>query len=578
MYKALYRKWRSATFSDIIGQQNIVSALKNQLLHNKIGHAYIFTGTRGTGKTTCAKIFAKAVNCLNLQDGNPCLECSLCKGIESGAILDVMEIDAASNNGVDNIRDMRDETAYTPGAGKYKVYIIDEVHMLSQAAFNALLKIMEEPPPHVIFILATTEIHKVPATILSRCQRFDFSRIGVDDIAQHLLYVAKEENIILSDTAAGLIARLADGAMRDALSILDTCRTVSSEVDEETVRKMAGVTDKNYLFDLSDCIYNKDIASAMQIIAQLRENSVDMKRLCDELILHYRNLMLASIKSQQSLLSAVSREEEIKYYDIAIKILSGALEKMSKSSDLRITLETAVFLICDAENELINEPNSKPNTNLNSDNSKNTNTTVIKTITKQQAQNNLSEYENQSTDNALNSEDNYVDEFEKRDYSNNDDEQIYTTSQSNEFTAQNENYTQQVINAKQTSNHAASQSNDIKPPPKEKMQIFENWQEVIEKMQSKDKLLYANLQNSKAYFDGTRIRIDGSDLFLEYMRKNDYSKELIRDTIKEVCGTNYPIGPYHVAQTKVKQYTNLNDTLKNLEQNNVPVVYSDNKK
>ena len=223
MYRALYRKWRPQRFADVVGQTAIVTALQNQISAGRIGHAYLFTGTRGTGKTTCAKIFAKAVNCLDTSSPDPCGECEICKGIDSGSVMDIIEMDAASNNGVDDIRDLRDEVAYLPSVCKYKVYIIDEVHMLSTAAFNALLKTMEEPPEHVIFILATTEVQKVPVTILSRCQRYDFTRITADDIAGRLLYVAGQEKIELDENAAQLIGRLADGAMRDALSILDTC-------------------------------------------------------------------------------------------------------------------------------------------------------------------------------------------------------------------------------------------------------------------------------------------------------------------------------------------------------------------
>ena len=256
--------------------------------------------------------------------------------------MDVVEIDAASNNGVDNIRDLRDETAYTPSVCTYKVYIIDEVHMLSTAAFNALLKIMEEPPSHVIFILATTEIHKVPATILSRCQRYDFTRIAPQDIEGRLLYVAGQEKIELTPDAAGLIARLADGAMRDALSILDTCAGVTNQVDADVVRRMAGVTDKSYLFDLAGAVARQDAAGALRLVAELREKSIDIKRLCDEMILHYRNLLLAGMSGGQGLLVGVSPEEERKYLEAApevpqndavraIKILCGALDKSWKS-------------------------------------------------------------------------------------------------------------------------------------------------------------------------------------------------------------------------------------------------------
>ena len=310
MYRALYRKWRPQRFEDVVGQRAIVTALKNQITANRVGHAYLFTGVRGTGKTTCAKIFAKAVNCLHPVNGDPCGECEICKGIDNGSILDVVEMDAASNNGVDDIRDLRDETAYTPSACKYKVYIIDEVHMLSTAAFNALLKTLEEPPAHVIFILATTEIQKVPATILSRCQRYDFTRIGPEDIARRVEYIAGEEKLELSPDGAELIARLADGALRDALSILDTCAGVTAKIDADVVRRMAGVTDRSYLFRISDALEAQDGATALAQLAQLRQQSVDVKRLTEELIAHYRALMLAALPGGQSLLSGVSPEEE----------------------------------------------------------------------------------------------------------------------------------------------------------------------------------------------------------------------------------------------------------------------------
>ena len=359
MYRALYRKWRPQRFADVVGQTAIVTALQNQIAAGRIGHAYLFTGTRGTGKTTCAKIFAKAVNCLDTTSPDPCGKCEICKGIDSGSIMDIIEMDAASNNGVDDIRDLRDEVAYLPSVCKYKVYIIDEVHMLSTAAFNALLKTMEEPPEHVIFILATTEVQKVPVTILSRCQRYDFTRITADDIAKRLLYVAGEEKIDLDENAAQLIGRLADGAMRDALSILDTCAGVDNKVDEALVRRMAGVTDRGYLFEISDAINAHDSVTALEKIAELRQQSVDMRRLCMELAGHYRNLMLCALPGGTSLLTGISPEEESAYTQRkdfpqteairAINAFGSALEKMSRGTDQRIELELAVFSLTQAE-------------------------------------------------------------------------------------------------------------------------------------------------------------------------------------------------------------------------------------
>ena len=323
----------------------------------------ICSPVRGTGKTTCAKIFAKAVNCLHPVNGDPCGECEICRGIDNGSILDVVEMDAASNNGVDDIRDLRDETAYTPSACKYKVYIIDEVHMLSTAAFNALLKTLEEPPAHVIFILATTEIQKVPATILSRCQRYDFTRIGPEDIARRVEYIAGEEKLELTPDGAELIARLADGALRDALSILDTCAGVTAKIDADVVRRMAGVTDRSYLFRISDALEAQDGAAALAQLAQLRQQSVDVKRLTEELIAHYRALMLAALPGGQALLSGVSPEEEALYLEKgpqlgqreairAIRALGSALEHMTRGSDQRIELELALFSLSEPPQQM----------------------------------------------------------------------------------------------------------------------------------------------------------------------------------------------------------------------------------
>ena len=351
---ALYRKWRPLTFDDVFGQDHVTGALRNQVAAGRTSHAYLFTGTRGTGKTTCAKILARAVCCEHPVNGSPCNTCAACRAILEDAALDVSEIDAASNNGVDNIRDIREEAAFSPTALTKRVYIIDEVHMLTTEAFNALLKTLEEPPAHVIFILATTEIHKVPATILSRCQRYDFSRILPEEIVGRLRHIAAEEQIALTEEAAQLVARLADGALRDALSILDTCAGISTQVDAELVRRMAGVTDRGYLFELSAAVHARDTADVLAQVAQLRQRSVDMKRLCEELINHYRNLMLAALPGGGSLLTGVPPEEEARYTEAAqtipqaesiraIQALGGAMEQMNRGTDQRIELELALF-------------------------------------------------------------------------------------------------------------------------------------------------------------------------------------------------------------------------------------------
>ena len=284
MHVALYRKYRPKIFSEIVGQKYVVEALKNQIASGKIGHAFIFTGVRGTGKTSCAKIFAKAVNCLHPVNGEPCLECDICKGIENESIFDVTEMDAASNNSVEDIRDVLNEVNYLPVMAKYRVYIIDEVHMLSPAAFNALLKTLEEPPAHVIFILATTEIHKVPATILSRCQRYDFTKLTVEQISNSLLGIAQKENIFLTDEASKMIAYLADGAMRDADSILDTCISMGNTVDEDVVSNIVGISKDDDLQRFAQNLIAGDFAGSLLNLHTLYEKSADMRRLCEEMI------------------------------------------------------------------------------------------------------------------------------------------------------------------------------------------------------------------------------------------------------------------------------------------------------
>lgn len=357
MYLALYRKYRPSTFDDVISQEHITTTLKNQIATGQIAHAYLFTGTRGTGKTSCAKIMAKAVNCLSPVNGNPCGECKGCRAIADGTT-DIIEIDAASNNGVDSIRQIRDEVIYTPIDCKYKVYIIDEVHMLSDSAFNALLKTLEEPPEHVIFILATTEYYKVPATILSRCQQFLFSKIDPEEAKKRLLEVAEKENITLTENAAALIARLSDGAMRDAWSLLDQCVSSDSRVDEEAVRRNSGVADSGYLFAFSDAVIKQKPAEALKLLDDLIGAGKDLCRLIEELTLHYRNLMLTKtvdgsfvkgtdeeLKRYSEQCNKLSLEEIMRQVDLVSDSLDN-INRMKQTGQARLLTEQLFIRLC----------------------------------------------------------------------------------------------------------------------------------------------------------------------------------------------------------------------------------------
>lgn len=360
MYRVLYRKWRPKVFADVVGQPQVTDTLLSQLRENRTAHAYLFTGSRGTGKTTCAKIFAKALNCLHPVNGDPCNECEICKGIDGGTVLDIVEIDAASNRGIDDIRMLRDEANFTPSQAKYRVYIIDEVHMLTIEAFNALLKTLEEPPEHVKFILATTEVHKLPSTILSRCQRFDFRRIEPDIIADRLIYIAEHENAVLDRDAALLIARIADGGMRDALSLLDRAISVSERVTSETVASSAGLMGKDAVFELAEALAEKDAARCLSLLNKLHNASCDTERLINELINQFRNyLIIKTVKKPAELI--VCTDEELKRIERtaelftkeqilhSLGVLSSTAEAIKRTQNRRIEAETALIRLCTPE-------------------------------------------------------------------------------------------------------------------------------------------------------------------------------------------------------------------------------------
>ena len=614
MYRALYRKWRPQRFEDVVGQRAIVTALKNQITANRVGHAYLFTGVRGTGKTTCAKIFAKAVNCLHPVNGDPCGECEICKGIDNGSILDVVEMDAASNNGVDDIRDLRDETAYTPSACKYKVYIIDEVHMLSTAAFNALLKTLEEPPAHVIFILATTEIQKVPATILSRCQRYDFTRIGPEDIARRVEYIAGEEKLELSPDGAELIARLADGALRDALSILDTCAGVTAKIDADVVRRMAGVTDRSYLFRISDALEAQDGATALAQLAQLRQQSVDVKRLTEELIAHYRALMLAALPGGQSLLSGVSPEEEALYLEKgpqlgqreairAIRALGSALEHMTRGSDQRIELELALFGLSEPPQQPQTVPVQAAPVRAAAQPvapQPFASATAVQPFasapTPQPPIPSVPVVQPAAEPKPVKAEPSVPSEISVEQTSPVQTEELPPLPE--EPPVQQAGMLPWDEPAAQAAQPAAPVPAELEPvpqpePPKpaptpaakpvpEKPQdagqegtaLYPYWPQVVQQLQEKDPMLYTYLRKSKAYFDGTRVLIDGGKTFRDFIRANKDSQRLIKKLIKDVSGTAVPIGPYE-PKSAGKTVSNAEQSLRALEKLGLDVSIED---
>ena len=614
MYRALYRKWRPQRFEDVVGQRAIVTALKNQITANRVGHAYLFTGVRGTGKTTCAKIFAKAVNCLHPVNGDPCGECEICKGIDNGSILDVVEMDAASNNGVDDIRDLRDETAYTPSACKYKVYIIDEVHMLSTAAFNALLKTLEEPPAHVIFILATTEIQKVPATILSRCQRYDFTRIGPEDIARRVEYIAGEEKLELSSDGAELIARLADGALRDALSILDTCAGVTAKIDADVVRRMAGVTDRSYLFRISDALEAQDGATALAQLAQLRQQSVDVKRLTEELIAHYRALMLAALPGGQSLLSGVSPEEEALYLEKgpqlgqreairAIRALGSALEHMTRGSDQRIELELALFGLSEPPQQPQAVPVQAAPVRAAAQPAAPqpfASATAVQPFasapTPQPPIPSVPVVQPAAEPKPVKAEPSVPSEISVEQTLSVQTEELPPLPE--EPPVQQAGMLPWDEPAAQAAQPAAPVPAELEPvpqpePPKpaptpaakpvpEKPQdagqegtaLYPYWPQVVQQLQEKDPMLYTYLRKSKAYFDGTRVLIDGGKTFRDFIRANKDSQRLIKKLIKDVSGTAVPIGPYE-PKSAGKTVSNAEQSLRALEKLGLDVSIED---
>ena len=512
MYQALYRKYRPKSFDDVVGQAHITRTLQNEVKTGKTAHAYLFTGSRGTGKTTCSKILAKAVNCPNAKDGNPCGECDICRGIDDGSIMDVLEIDAASNNGVDNIRQLREDAFFAPGQAKFRVYIIDETHMLSTGAFNALLKIMEEPPSHVLFILATTEVHKVPATILSRCQRFDFRRIGSEDIAGYLEKIAQNEGFSLDHSAALLIGKLADGGMRDAISLLDLCVSHGSEVTVEVVAQAAGLAGSAHLLALSRAFAEKDTARALELIGEYHEKSMDMERLCSDMVAFYRDLMLLkTVRDPEKLIVALPEEvaemkplaqslslSQILY---CLSVLQETQNRMGRTSNRRTELEMSAVRVCNPAMDSSAEA----------------------VLTR------LEELEAAVQKGIV----------------------PVSTSQPEE-----EAPSKPVkIAAKPAKDPAekepAAEGKTAAAGDSAGAVLFSQWQEVLGRLLKTNPPLFAALKNSDAYEKGDLMLIDAkNEIFFKLIRENDFAKDSLRDAILAQTGKRYRLGPWRGGAVK----------------------------
>lgn len=563
MYQVLYRKWRPKTFSDVSGQEHITTTLLNELSTNRLNHAYLFTGSRGTGKTTCAKILAKAVNCLHPVNGNPCGECEICKGIDSGGMLDVTEMDAASNRKIDDIRQIIDEVQFKPSKCKYRVYIIDEVHMLTTEAFNALLKTLEEPPEHAIFILATTEVHKLPQTILSRCQRFDFHRIPPRAIADRLLYVASQEGVTLSDGAALLAASVADGALRDALSLLDRCIAISSDIDEDVVRSAAGLARKTYLFELANCVINKNTAKALEIVNRLYGESKDMARLCDELLSHFRTLMLIkSVKNPRDIIIMADDEFEqaqvqsdylsladIVYY---MDVLSRAYQNMGRGTGDRTELEMAVVKLSSAELDGTVEALTARVTALEKAVKKGIRVNCVPEqvqAVSQPVQSEPPKPEVQKSEPEKVQEVKPVVETEK-------DEPAAPTTKIQGQPAQE----QPVLTASAPKKAVQRQSVDL-DAIYNNAQPFPDWAEVVNNMKPVSRTIAAAFANSSAYTSGKYMLIDTDNEMAFELLKNNERRQEIRQLIFETTGQHYNLGPYKRPSAKQEDKTDPVDRL-----------------
>lgn len=566
MYQVLYRKYRPKVFDDVVGQTHITTTLKNELKTGRVNHAYLFTGSRGTGKTTCAKILSKAVNCLDLKNGDPCCTCDICKDIESGNVMDVVEMDAASNRGISDIKTIIEEVNFTPAKAKYRVYIIDEVHMLTTEAFNALLKTLEEPPKHAIFILATTEVHKLPATILSRCQRFDFHRISPQDIAKRLSFVAEQENVTITDDASLLIAVISDGAMRDSLSLLDRCIGISNEVTSDVVRKAAGLAQKSYLSELASCCINKNCAKALELINRLHGESKDMVRLCDELITHFRSLMIIkSVRNSREMLvmsedefeQAQTQSDYLTLSDIIyyMDVLQRCFARMNKGNNNRTEFEMAIVRLCSPQLDGTDEAilarlealenavkkgisvNSQPLSPLNT-----------KDVSSQKT----------ADKKPLN------EEKESLEIKTEEIKQPIVTK------APSDSKEEAPVTPPQKPAESSSPANLDKLMQGATLML--EWPEIINHLKKYSRAISAAFENTNAYVNGNYLLIESEiDMPFQLLRQQQ-QRENIRNAVLEVTGRTYKLGPYKKPEKTAENRDMLGDLINKAKENNISVT------
>ncbi len=560
MYRVLYRKWRPEKFSDVIGQKHVTVTLRNEIRSGRISHAYLFTGSRGTGKTSCAKILSRAVNCLDSTDGEPCGKCANCVGIADGSILDVNEMDAASNNSVNDIRTLLDEVVFTPSDAKYRVYIIDEVHMLSPGAFNALLKTLEEPPSHVVFILATTEINKIPATILSRCQRFDFSRIDVHDMADRLVEISNAEKVSLDPDAALLIAAVADGAMRDALSILDRCIGLSDSITSAVVREATGLAGRDYLFTLAKAIMDNDVPLAINTVNTLHKASKSMPLLCEELAEHFRALMLLKtmrnaadelvIMSKDELEKARVQAEKISLEQTVscIETLQASRELMFKGGNNKIEFETCMIKLCSPR---LSYDMSAIIARLERLERRASNAGAAPGVAPQA--NSISDQPA-----TVRSEE---PEQERKPHSAEQTRQVqpsvtYTSppSQSPQIPASGKSKIEQLS---------------------ERAVLMPEWEDVLETMKGTTRVTATAFKGTTAYTVDNYVLIYAeNDTVTKYLRMETYRNK-IKDAIVEVTGKNYNLGPYKPPgvkpETKTQSRSKLDEFIENISNSDIDV-------